>query len=548
MFIWMRQLGLIVSFLVFFCLAGCSQENDTTAEHNSENQKTEIKIPYGGTYRIPLELEPVTLDPAFIEDRYSLSVAYQIFEGLVRYGPYLSVLPAVAKNWQVEDEGRTIQFVLRDDVHFHHGRRVTARDVIFSLERIIKVKPAPSILPHLLKIKGAQKFYENKSKTVSGLIYIDDDQLTIHLIEPYAPLLSALAMYQSAIVPEDIVKQMGEKFGRSPVGCGAFKFTSWEPADVIRLERYSDYYSGPSYLENIEYQIYPGGQRDRILADFQSGTLQEMPVFGAVRQKLSETKQFQWVQRPSLSLLFYGINLNHPQMKDPRLRKALSQAIDRSILVKTVYNGQFEPAYSVLPPGMPGHNPEDHVVVENLAHAAEIIQQIGAEGTNRAIEVEIVSASQSAFAKAEFGFIEAAWNQIGVATRIKYLTDWSEFEKYINSDAMQIFRYVWTANMPDPDDFTSPLFGSDSPVNYTRYNNPEIDHLLRQAGGMVDPVERSHAYQQIEKKVMQTTPIIPLFYLSIDRVYQPSVKGITISALGAHTVRLHRVWLDSAER
>mgnify|MGYP001823946781 FL=1 len=97
--------------------------------------------------------------------------------------------------------------------------------------------------------------------------------------------------------------------------------------------------------------------------------------------------------------------------------------------------------------------------------------------------------------------------------------------------------------MPDPDNFLFPLFASDSPANFTGFRNDQIDQMLIEARGIVDPVRRAEMYQQIEKRILQTYPIIPLFYLNIDRVYQSEVQGVKISALGAHTMSLHRIWL-----
>jgi ABC-type oligopeptide transport system substrate-binding subunit len=169
---------------------------------------------------------------------------------------------------------------------------------------------------------------------------------------------------------------------------------------------------------------------------------------------------------------------------------------------------------------------------EALKDDSEIAQQI-----------EIVSGSRSASARKELDYIRSRWEQLGLQVDIKYVTDWGEFERYIKSDAVQIYRYVWIADMPDPDNFLSPLFASDSPANFNGFRNDQIDQMLIEARGIVDPVQRAEMYQQIEKRILQIYPIIPILYLSIDRVFQPEVQGVKISALGAHTMPLHRIWL-----
>jgi ABC-type transport system substrate-binding protein len=350
-------------------------------------------------------------------------------------------------------------------------------------------------------------------------------------------------MYQSAIVPVHAAELQKEAMVTTPVGSGPFKFGVWKPGVLIRLERYPLYYSGPSYLDAVEYHIYPGAQRDRVLKDFERGLLEEMPVFGQVRSSLAQKENLQWVHRPSLSLLFYGINTEHPLLSDTRLRRALSLAVNRKELLTEVYDNQFEAAHTVLPPGMPAHSRDFQVVKEDLDAARELVSQVRGSSPSTPISVEIVSASQSAFAQAEFKFIKERWESIGITTTVRYITDWEEFESYLQSDEMQIFRYSWTADMPDPDNFLRPLFSSSSSVNFSAYGDANVDALLAEAAATVDEVERAGLYQRIERKVMEEYPIIPLFYLSIDRVYQSWVNGITSSPLGWQAVRLHRTWL-----
>ena len=112
------------------------------------------------------------------------------------------------------------------------------------------------------------------------------------------------------------------------------------------------------------------------------------------------------------------------------------------------------------------------------------------------------------------------------------------------SDAVQIYRYVWIADMPDPDNFLFPLFASNAPANFTGFRNVQIDQMLIEARGVVDPVERAQKYQTIEKLVLKSYPILPLFYLSIDRVYQPTVQGVQLNALAAEHMPYHRIWLN----
>lgn len=502
-------------------------------------------IRYGGTYRVPLMNNPTTLDPAYVQDEYSTAVVNQLFDGLVQFDPYLMVLPALAQTWQVEEKGKLYRFVLRKNASFHNGRPVTVEDVVFSISRLLRVDPSPAILPHLLKIKGAQEYRNHKSDRIEGLEPINDRIFLVRLKEPHIPFLTALGMYQAKIIPKAETTRLGGQFFQNPIGSGPFRFVSWEENKLIRLKRFSEYYAGNAFLDEINYRIYPGVGYEQVVADFRKGELEEMPVYGNIRQELSTEKKFQWFHRPSLSLLFYGMNCNHPFLKNPELRKALSMAIDRQKLVTRVYKGQFEPAKTILPPGMPGYYPQKQMLLNDVSLARDHLRLALGEKADSMPALEIVSGSQSSFAKAELTFVRDWCDQLGIPVKIKFITDWTKFKAYLRSESVQIYRYAWFADMPDPDSFLYPLFASDSPVNFMRYQNKEVDQMLLTARGIVDPVERAEMYQQIEKIILKSSPLIPLFYLSIDRVYQPTVQGVQPNALGADIMSFHRVWLQA---
>jgi len=537
------SLRLVSCMCVLLLLAGCIQQED--AEDAAQNKKAQeqVSVQRGGVYRYPLMNNPSTLDPVYLQDEYGAPVVRQLFEGLVQFGPYLTVLPALAETWQVDNAGRTYRFFLRPNARFHNGHPVTAEDAIFSIRRLLRVNPLPIILPQLLKIDGATAYRNRLNDAIRGLKRINDHEFTVTLIEPHVPFLTALGMYQAAIVPKLEVESDEKKFGRSPVGSGPFRFVSWKTDESIQLDRFVDYYAGDAYLDKILYRIYPGVQIDRALSDFRTGGLEEMPVYGNIRQALSEGKDYQWFHRPSLGLHFYGIRSDHPVLKNAVLRKALSLAIDRRTLAQQVLDGQFEPARSILPPGMPAHQNLEELLSYDMTAARKHMDQALKDDRGAAQRIEIVSASQSASARKELDYVRNRWEQLGLDVDIKFITDWGEFERYIQSDAVQIYRYAWIADMPDPDNFLFPLFASDSPANFTGFRNDRIDQMLVEARGIVDPVQRAKMYQQIEKRILQAYPIIPLLYLSIDRVYQPDIQGVKISALGADTMPLHRIWL-----
>jgi len=538
----MRSARLLACMLVFYFFLGYFNVDCNAVKENEKSGTPSEQSRYGGIYRIPLLNEPPTLDPANIENIYGISVVHQIFDGLVQFSPELFIVPALAENWQVEDNGRLYRFFLRPNAHFHNGRAVASRDVVFSLSRLIRVNPAPSILPHLLKISGAQEYRNNKSDHVAGFTVVDDRVLLVKLEEPYTPFLAALGMYQAKILPKEEVEFKEDSFAKKPIGTGPFRLAAWEVNRGIYLEEFADYFGRAPYLKEIHFLIYPGGNIEQVLSDFQGGKLEEMPVYGQIRQKVLDKKNLKWLHRPSLSLLFYGINCQHPLLRNLGLRTALGAGIDRREIVSEVYKGQFEPASTVLPPGMPGYQPQSKrwSYDPDLAKSSA---KLALRGEAKVLTLEIVSNSQSTLAQGELKLVGEAWSKLGIDMVPKYLSDWSQFERYLRSDSVQIYRYAWFADIPDPDNFLQPLFASDSQLNFMRYRNEESDRILTRAREISDPIERARLYQRIEAMVAESRSLIPLFYLSVDRVYQPYVQDIEVSALGEQAASYHRVWL-----
>jgi ABC-type transport system substrate-binding protein len=544
----------LLSFVLFFSIMGCllvTGACNNTEDNNSGEKSPEAAVKVepavektGGIYRIPLRSNPATLDPAQVRDWYGESLVHQLYDGLVRFDRYLSVMPALAKTWRVEDNGRVYRFFLHPNAVFHDGTPVTVDDVIFSLTRLLQVENAPAILPHLLKIEGARAYRVHGAKTVTGLEAVDEHTLVVRLTAPHVPFLTALGMCYAKIIPRAATTRLGRDFGKTPVGSGPFRFVSWNTDDMIQLERFPDYYADTALVDEIQYKIYPGGQDEKILADFQSNRLDEMPVFGKVRESLTHAENLQWVHRSSLSLFFYGMNTSHPHLKNKNLRKALALAIDRQAIVNKIYNGQYDMATTILPPGMPGYTPDNQMEADNMAMAQTLVKRAGKTLPHPLPTLEIVSATQSPSSMAELALVQETWGRLGIRLNIKYITDWTEFENYLKSDAVQIYRYAWFADMPEPDNFLYALFGSDSPVNFMRYTGDRVDKMFTTARQTVGAVERSTIYRGIESIILESFPLIPLFYMSVDRVYQPHVKGIMVNALGAHTMTLNHIRLD----
>src|SRR5437867_9631516 len=186
-----------------------------------------------GVYRRPLGHEPATLDPARISDIYSRSVSQQIFDGLVQFDHTLAIAPALAQFWKASRDGLTWTFTLRKGVKFHHGREVTADDVVYSFTRILDPRTKSNANEQFLNIRGAREFREGRAKTVAGLVAVDRHTVQVTLGEAHQSFVSVVAVGHAKIVPRDLVEALGDAFGAQPVRTGPFKFLRWERGKEI---------------------------------------------------------------------------------------------------------------------------------------------------------------------------------------------------------------------------------------------------------------------------------------------------------------------------
>ena len=522
--------------LALSLIIGCQQEP-------AEKPKQVTPEPRrGGIYRAALPWSPRTLDPAYSTDIYSITLIQQIFDGLVQFDQNLNVVPALATSWTVSRDKLTYTFTLRGGARFHNGRLVTADDFVYSFTRILDPKEESSALGFFERLKGASAYRKGERNEVAGLKALDAHTLEITISEPFAAFLSVLAMFNSKVVAREEIERWGKDFGRHPVGTGPFRLASWE-GDQIVLAVNPEYYEGRPYLDRVVYTIYAGAQYDRIYDDFVAGRLEEAAVFGPNRDTLASTTEYQFYRKPSLSLQFYGMNCLNKTLKEIKVRQALNYAIDKERIVREVYKNQFLPAATILPPGMPGYFPENGAYDYDPDKAKNLLNQAGFGLSGEKLSLTVLSASRSQAAQKEMALIAEDLATVGVKLQIRYETDWPTFEAALSEDNLQIYRYAWIADIPDPDNFLNILLGSKSGYNFMRYSNSRVDSLFSQALLETDTLTRVDLYREAERTVLADAPMIPWIYLTFESVFQPYVKGLEISALGAPYIPLKKIWL-----
>jgi len=500
---------------------------------------------YGGTYRLPLASEPTNLDPAYITDIYSVNVAMNIFDGLVEFDKELNVVPAIARVWKISRDHLTYTFFLRQGVTFHNGREVTSRDFIFSLSRILSPDTKSPVASFFLNIKGAKAYNEGKAFSVSGLRAPDPYTLKIELEHPFTPFLSILAMANAKVVP---VEALGPSFGRHPVGTGAYRFDSWEPGRRILLKANESYFGGRPFVDSLHFRIYQNIEWEKIFQDFEHGLLDQAIIpsnkYSTIMADPSYGERFTLISKPTLNLVYVGMNVSVRPLKDVRIRKAISYGIDTESIVRNITKRGSIPAKGVLPPGVAGFNPKFKGYGYDPEKARQLLQDAG-HPMGRGIEpIEIWTVSKSESVQKELKAYKHYLAEIGIQLVPKVAKNWAEFLERINKKKAPMYYAAWYADYPDPDNFLYVLFHSKSRTNRMGYRNPEVDEILERARREIDYMERVKLYRNIERMVMQEAPIICQHVNSFNYLFQPWVRGVKVSYLGAAYIPYGEVWIE----
>lgn len=505
---------------------------------------------YGGEYRAPLSVEPVMLDPARISDIYSINVAENLFDGLIRLDQKMNVVGAIARRWKISRDHRTYTFELRDDVRFHNGRTVTADDFVFSFQRLLDpaVKsPAASLF---LNIEGARRFQAGEAATVSGISAPRPLTLKIVLEKPFAPFLSILAMANARVVPQEALE---DDFGRQPIGTGPYRFQSWEPGKEIVLRVNEDYFDGRAFADRLRFRIYANDNWDQIFADFQQGRLDHARVpkdsLDSVAADTRRSRDFRLVSRPGLNLVYVGMNLAVPPFDDVRVRQALNYALDTRAIVGDVTRRGAAPATGMLPPGLAGYSPDLAGYRYDPQKARELLAAAGFPDGRGFPAVELWTASKADSVQAELRQYRRYFADVGIEVNITTAESWQAFVNAINEKKVAMFYAAWYADYPDADNFFYPLAHSASPTNRMGLNDPDIDRMVTEAREEINYIRRTDLYRKLSERVLQQAPTINQHHNSNNYLFRAWVQGNNnVSPLGIAYLPLHRIWIDQDQR
>jgi peptide/nickel transport system substrate-binding protein len=532
----------VCSSLLLSTAVGAAQSLEQSAPHQPGAQ-------FGGTFRRIIGGSPITLDPALAIDVYGRTITNQIFDGLIQFDAKLKPIPALAEFWEGARDGRTWTFTLRQGVKFHNGREVTAQDVVYSFTRLLDSTKPLAIAGLFQHIQGAREFREGKTPSVQGLQVVDRYTFRMVLEEPLAPLLTVLGLANAAVVPQEEVTKPGGAFGDAPIGTGPFKFVRWQPNQEIVLAANDHYYAGRPFLDTVVFKIAVGSKLEETFAEFLKGNLEEAVIPSGKEDEVRvnpQYRQYQYVRKPTFSLLYLGFNTQMKPFDDRRVRQAFNYAVNKEVIVRETARMGHVPAVGALPPWLSGYDPDLRGYDYNPATARELLAAAGYPNGTGFPVVHLWSNQQAASTQAELAAYQRYLAAIGVQVEIHFAPDWRAFRARLEQGILPMFRLLWVADIPDPDNVLFPLLHSASPTNRTFYRNPRVDQLLEQARQELDQAQRITLYREVERIALYDAPWIAQQHTVLEYLYQPYVQGVELSGLGSQEFPLRKIWLKQS--
>jgi oligopeptide transport system substrate-binding protein len=533
----------VLAALAAAALAGCggSSASDATSGPAAQigglsgKELAERQVLHVGN-----EAELQTLDPHRAEDVASFNVLLDIYEGLLAEGPNGELVPGVATDWTVSEDGKRYVFNLRREARWSNGDPVTAHDFVYGLRRGVDPKTL-SVYSYILSpLLNANEITAGKLPPEElGVRAIDDHTLEIKLANPTPYFLELMAHSMSYPVHRASLAAHGDQWTRpgNLVGNGAFKLDDWVVQSHVKVVRNPNYWDDANTkLEEVWF--YP---TEDLNAEFQRYRALELDMTGIVPAAqigfIRENYADQLLIAPYLGSYYYGFNVTRAPFKDnPKLRRALSLAVNRDVITKQILNvGQIS-SYGFVPP-IPSYTqqqmPEASWTQEQREAEAKRLYAEAGYGPGNPLRTQLMYNTQEDHRRIAVA-IASMWKQV-LGVEVEILNqEWKVFLDTRNKKVdTQVFRAGWIGDYNDPFTYLE-ILRSTVGQNDTGYDDPEYDRLVAASQSERDPQARMELLQEAERVMLADMPILPLYIYVRPRLIQPWVGGYEPNIMDRH--------------
>jgi peptide/nickel transport system substrate-binding protein len=472
--------------------------------------------PPARTVTMVIESSPTSLDPRIGVDGQSEHIASLIFDSLVHKNAHFNLEPWLATSWETPDPV-TYRFHLRTDVHFQNGQPLRAADVKYTLDTMRN---------------GA--VITAKAGALARIDHVDAPDaatVVIHLKQPDAALLWNLSDGAFGVVPVG----SGRDFAFHPVGSGPFRFVSQMQDDEVVLARNESSWQPAPAIARIRFAVVPDAITRALELEKGSADVCINCLTADMVYALGKRTNLQVESGPGTNLNYISFNTQDPVLRDVRVRQAIAYAMNRPLIIRSLWRDRARMAESLLPPQHWAWTGDVEQYPFDPAKGNALLDAAGWKRDKGGIRFHLaMKTSTDETSRLLAMILQQQLRDIGIALEVRSF-EFATFYADVSKGAFQIYTLRWLGGNEDPDIFRyaydSRMFPPHG-ANRGRYSNPTLDALIREAGMSDDQAQRRADYVKVQQILAAQLPSINLWYLDAVLVHTRRLANIQISSSG----------------
>jgi peptide/nickel transport system substrate-binding protein len=481
-----------------------------------------------------------TIDPANSYDFFGWEIIESLGSPLVEYKAGTDqIVPALATDWSVSSDGLNWTFNLRHGVHFDNGSEFTADSVKYSFDRNIKIADPDG--PYIGIGYG---------DIIDNVKVVSTYSVQFNLKIPFAAFLSLMASQASCIVDPKYAPMAGTSWSTSdvvgykdgnprasnPMGLGPYELTKWtrtagkdSEIDLAANTNYWNASGGLPKTKNVIIKMY--ADESSLALAIQSGDVDiafRQLASTDIKSMQSNSNLKVWTGTGAF-IQYFCMQEKYAPFNKAQIREAIASAVNRTALVQTVFQGQAEELYSMIPSGMFGHdNAFQSYGAPNYTLTQQLLAPLGYDSTHKlSFTLWYESSGHYPSSAQQALVIQDSLEKSGVIQVTLKSLDWAAYKQARSGETMQAYIMGWYPDYIDPDDYIYPFVDSSGGSwLHINYNSATMDSLIAQARANTVQATRQGIYTQINNLIVADCPLIPLYQSSAYAVTKTNVQGV----------------------
>lgn len=465
-------------------------------------------------YRMPLADNIQSLNPRFVRFLTDDQIIKAIYGQLISVDEDGYLLPQVVYRWDISEDQREYILYIRDDVFFHDGIRLTARDIKFSLEYEGKNPTLQHKL--LLPIDGYEEYYSGKAPEVRGIDIVDDYTVLVKLTKSSAVFLYTIANSKLVVLPDKFHGMSEEDFFKHPIGVGRYKFENFDDREFSMV--LNDRYYGDKGI--IRKYVLSVMDKPEAIRAFENHEIDDLVAYNVNPQEIKRTDIIS-KKSNAYTTHFIFFNVAKPPLDNENVRLAIRQAIRRDELVNKCFSDD-EPANGVIPYGLVGTN-DDKKRYEDLSSSTDYyLKKAGVDKRSlpKMVLLRFTEMADDCFKPT----VEAMFREAGLPISVQYVSFENGVKKIERGDYYLLSEWL-SARSIEPINIIN-FFDGRSTHNLSNMNNPDINALIDMAEKARTRSARGELYRQIGDIIIRKAYAVEIQFDFKYFIYDNHVRGM----------------------